>query len=79
MDRGLRHRAEQGHVFYRALNRLFQRHGFEAFVEGLVERAGIFANGVGRPSVAIPGVSDSKERDARPPSQLMTSRDAPCH
>ena len=45
----------EGHVFYRALNRLFQRHGFDAFVEGLVERAGIFANGVGRPSVA-PGV-----------------------
>ena len=45
----------EGHVFYRALNRLLQRHGFDAFVEGLVERAGIFANGVGRPSVA-PGV-----------------------
>jgi transposase len=45
----------EGHVFYRALNRLFQRHGFDAFVEDLVEKSGIFVNGVGRPSVA-PGV-----------------------
>ena len=45
----------EGHVFYRALNRLFQRHGFDAFVEDLVEKSGIFVNGVGRPSVP-PGV-----------------------
>jgi transposase len=45
----------EGHVFYRALNRLFQRHGFDAFVEELVEKSGFFASGVGRPSVA-PGV-----------------------
>jgi len=45
----------EGHVFYRALNRLFQRHGFDGFVEGLVEKSGIFASGIGRPSVA-PGV-----------------------
>jgi transposase len=45
----------EGHVFYRALNRLFQKHGFDSFVEGMVEKAGIFSNGVGRPSVA-PGV-----------------------
>ena len=45
----------EGHVFYRALNRLFQRHGFDAFVEDLVEKSGIFPSGMGRPSVA-PGV-----------------------
>jgi transposase len=45
----------EGHVFYRALNRLFQRHGFDTFVEDLVQKSGIFVNGVGRPSVA-PGV-----------------------
>jgi transposase len=45
----------EGHVFYRALNRLFLKHGFDSFVEGMVEKAGIFSNGVGRPSVA-PGV-----------------------
>lgn len=45
----------EGHVFYRALNRLFQRHGFDDFVERLVEESRIFTNGVGRPSVA-PGV-----------------------
>jgi transposase len=45
----------EGHVFYRALNRLFQRHGFDDFVEGLVQKSRIFANGVGRPSVP-PGV-----------------------
>jgi transposase len=45
----------EGHVFYRALNRLFVRHGFDSFVEGLVEKSGIFSNGMGRPSVA-PGV-----------------------
>jgi transposase len=45
----------EGHVFYRALNGLFLKHGFDSFVEGLVEKSGIFADGVGRPSVA-PGV-----------------------
>ena len=45
----------EGHVFYKALNRLFQRHGFDAFVEELVEKSGIFSRGLGRPSVA-PGV-----------------------
>lgn len=45
----------EGHVFYRALNSLSQRHGFDDFVEGLVEKSGIFASGLGRPSVP-PGV-----------------------
>ena len=45
----------EGHIFYRALNRLFLKHGFDSFVEGMVEKSGIFADGVGRPSVA-PGV-----------------------
>lgn len=45
----------EGHVFYAALNRLFQKHGFDAFVEGLVEKSGLFASGMGRPSVA-PGI-----------------------
>ncbi len=45
----------EGHVFYKALNRLFQRHGFDPFVEDLIERSRIFASGVGRPSVP-PGV-----------------------
>jgi transposase len=45
----------EGHIFYVALNKLFRRHGFDEFVEGLVEKSGIFADGVGRPSVA-PGI-----------------------
>ncbi len=45
----------EGHVFYRALNELFRRHGFDAFVEELIEKKKLFADGVGRPSVA-PGV-----------------------
>ena len=45
----------EGHVFYRALNALFRRHGFDEFVEGLVEEAKVFADGVGRPSIP-PGV-----------------------
>ena len=45
----------EGHVFYVALNNLFRRHSFDQFVEGLIETSGIFADGVGRPSVA-PGI-----------------------
>jgi transposase len=45
----------EGHIFYVALNNLFRRHGFDGFVESLVEKSGIFADGVGRPSVA-PGI-----------------------
>ena len=42
----------EGHVFYRALNKLFKRYDFDAFVEAEVEKSGVFSNGVGRPSVA---------------------------
>lgn len=45
----------EGHIFYVALNNLFRRHSFDQFVEGLVEKSSIFAEGVGRPSVA-PGI-----------------------
>jgi transposase len=45
----------EGHVFYRALNRLFARHDFDGFVEKLVEGSGVFSSDVGRPSVP-PGV-----------------------
>ena len=45
----------EGHIFYVALNNLFRRHGFDEFVEGLVEKSKVFADGVGRPSVA-PGI-----------------------
>jgi transposase len=45
----------EGHVFYRALNNLFRRHDFDAFVEAEVQKSGVFSNGVGRPSVA-PGI-----------------------
>lgn len=45
----------EGHVFFSALNNLFRRHGFDAFVEAEVEKSGVFSNGVGRPSVA-PGI-----------------------
>jgi transposase len=44
-----------GHVFYRALNEVLQRHGFDRFVEELIEKKRLFADGVGRPSVP-PGV-----------------------
>jgi transposase len=45
----------EGHVFYKALNRLFARHGFDGFVEKLVEGTKVFSSDVGRPSVP-PGV-----------------------
>lgn len=42
----------EGHVFSKALNRLFQRHGFDVFVEELVEKSEVFSSGTWRPSVA---------------------------
>lgn len=42
----------EGHIFYRRLNELLARHGFDRFVEGLVEKKKIFAQTLGRPSVA---------------------------
>lgn len=45
----------EGHVFYRRLNELLRRHGFDAFVEKRVSESGVFADGVGRPSIP-PGV-----------------------
>ena len=41
----------EGHVFYRRLNELLGRHGFDGFVEGLVEEKRIFAETLGRPSI----------------------------
>jgi len=45
----------EGHVFYRRLNELLRRHGFDAFVEKRVSESGVFADGVGRPSIP-PGI-----------------------
>src|SRR5712692_6390248 len=45
----------EGHVFYRKLNELLARHGFDAFVEGRVRELGVFADTLGRPSIP-PGV-----------------------
>jgi transposase len=45
----------EGHVFYRRLNELLGRHGFDAFVEKGVSESGVFAEGVGRPSIP-PGI-----------------------
>ncbi len=45
----------EGHVFYRKLNELLARHGFDAFVEGRVRELGVFAETMGRPSIP-PGV-----------------------
>ena len=43
----------EGHVFYKALNRLFHRHGFDAFVEELVEKSGRFSVSVLEDSVPL--------------------------
>jgi transposase len=45
----------EGHVFYRRLNELLGRHGFDAFVEKRVFESEVFVEGVGRPSVP-PGI-----------------------
>jgi transposase len=45
----------EGQVFYARLNELLERHGFDAFVEGVVDRTAVFADVMGRPSIA-PGV-----------------------
>ena len=41
----------EGHLFYRRLNELLGRHGFDPFVERLVEEKKIFAESLGRPSI----------------------------
>jgi transposase len=41
----------EGHLFYRRLNELLGRHGFDRFVEKLVEQKKIFAETLGRPSI----------------------------
>jgi transposase len=41
----------EGHLFYRRLNELLGRHGFDPFVERLVEEKKIFAETLGRPSI----------------------------
>jgi len=41
----------EGHIFYRRLNELLARHGFDRFVEGLVEEKKIFAETLRRPSI----------------------------
>ena len=41
----------EGHLFYRRLNELLGRHGFDPFVEKLVEEKKIFAETLGRPSI----------------------------
>jgi transposase len=41
----------EGHLFYQRLNELLGRHGFDRFVEGLVEEKKIFAEALGRPSI----------------------------
>ena len=41
----------EGHLFYRRLNELLGRHGFDRFVEKLVEEKKIFAETLGRPSI----------------------------
>lgn len=42
-----------GHPFYRCLNKLLDKHGFDAFIEGLFET--FYAKVMGRPSIA-PGI-----------------------
>lgn len=44
----------EAQAFYRGLNGLLSRHGFDAFVEELIEKSEVFKDG-GRPSIA-PGV-----------------------
>lgn len=41
----------EGHLFYRRLNELLERQGFDRFVEKLVEEKKIFAETLGRPSI----------------------------
>src|SRR6266545_4185081 len=41
----------EGHLFYRRLNELLGRHGFDPFVERLIEEKRIFAETLGRPSI----------------------------
>jgi len=41
----------EGHLFYRRLNELLARHGFDRFVEKLIEEKKIFAETLGRPSI----------------------------
>jgi transposase len=41
----------EGHLFYRRLNELLGRHGFDPFVERLIEERKIFAETLGRPSI----------------------------
>jgi transposase len=41
----------EGHLFYRRLNELLRRHGFDPFVEKLVEERKVFAETLGRPSI----------------------------
>jgi transposase len=41
----------EGHLFYLRLNELLGRHGFDRFVERLVEEKKIFAETLGRPSI----------------------------
>ena len=41
----------EGHLFYRRLNELLGRHGFDPYVEKLVEEKKIFAETLGRPSI----------------------------
>ncbi len=41
----------EGHLFYRRLNGLLGQHGFDPFVERLVEERKIFAETLGRPSI----------------------------
>src|SRR6266508_5061470 len=45
----------EGHVFYRKLNELLARHGFDAFVEARVRDLEVFSETMGRPSIP-PGV-----------------------
>jgi transposase len=45
----------EGHVFYRRLNELLSRHGFDVFVEKRVWQSEVFAEGIGRPSIP-PGI-----------------------
>ena len=42
----------EGHLFYRRLNELLREHEFDRYVEGLVEEKKIFAETLGRPSIA---------------------------
>ena len=45
----------EGHVFYRKLNEVLARHGFDAFVEARVKELEVFSETMGRPSIP-PGV-----------------------